>query len=177
METYTYVIITGIICFIAGYFLGKLSFKKTTTKNNVISTKANKYIKQTSENTKPQYQKEIRAVQTRGRSGTSVELMANEGIFKGVKSTNKKKGIQLNFSGIGIASEADKDDLKKINGIGPFIEKKLNNIGIYTYRQISKFTDYEIDAVTQLIEFFPGRIKRDNWKQQAASLLKETKTK
>ena len=33
------------------------------------------------------------------------------------------------FAIIGEASEADKDDLKKINGIGPVYEKKLNSIG------------------------------------------------
>ena len=116
---------------------------------------------------------QIRAVQTRGRSGTSVEEVAKEGIYKGIKSTDKNKKPELNFSGIGVASAAEKDDLKKINGIGPFIEQKLNNVGIYTYKQISRFTDYEIETVTQLIEFFPGRIKRDNWKQQALSLLRE----
>jgi len=78
----------------------------------------------------------------------------------------------LNFASFGAASETDKDDLKKISGVGPFIEKKLNTIGIYTFNQISKFSDEDIKNVTDLIEFFPGRILRDDWRGQA-SVLKD----
>lgn len=71
-----------------------------------------------------------------------------------------------------VANIADKDDLKKINGIGPFIEQKLNDIGIYTYNQISQFDDDLINQVTDAIQFFPGRIKRDDWVGQANRLKK-----
>ncbi|WP_299104158.1 hypothetical protein [uncultured Tenacibaculum sp.] len=83
-----------------------------------------------------------------------------------------KKPERLNFKRIGTASEDDKDDLSKIKGVGSFIEKKLNSIGIFTYKQISNFTEKDIETVTNLIQFFPGRIKRDNWKAQAEQLLK-----
>ncbi|MBT31252.1 MAG: hypothetical protein CMO01_16480 [Thalassobius sp.] len=71
------------------------------------------------------------------------------------------------------ADISEKDDLKVIQGIGPFIEKKLNDIGIYTYRQISSFDDHLIERVTDAIEFFPGRIQRDNWVGQAHKLYKD----
>jgi len=77
---------------------------------------------------------------------------------------------KLNFASFGKADESQKDDLKLISGVGPFIEKKLNSIGIYTFDQISKFTKDDIDTVTALIQFFPGRIERDNWKDQADKL-------
>ncbi|MDH7445704.1 hypothetical protein [Aquimarina sp. 2201CG14-23] len=77
---------------------------------------------------------------------------------------------KLNFASFGTADESQKDDLKLISGVGPFIEKKLNSIGIYTFDQISKFTKEDIDTVTELIQFFPGRIERDNWKDQANTL-------
>lgn len=63
-----------------------------------------------------------------------------------------------------------KDDLTKISGVGPFIEKKLNGLGIYTFEQISEFTPDTIEKVTKAIEFFPGRIQRDNWVKQAEEL-------
>ncbi len=72
---------------------------------------------------------------------------------------------------IAAASEEDKDDLKLINGVGPFIEKKLNNLGIYTFEQISQFDDDLILKVTDAIQFFPGRIQRDDWAGQAKELL------
>lgn len=69
-----------------------------------------------------------------------------------------------------LATAADKDDLKQINGIGPFIENKLNEIGIYTFEQISQLDEELISQVTDAIQFFPGRILRDDWVGQAKSL-------
>ncbi|WP_340198667.1 hypothetical protein [Ascidiimonas sp. W6] len=177
METYIYIAITGFSCFLLGYILGAFRTKKNLSENkqsNHITTIDSQSEPFSNKNLIPT--SKVRAVQTRGRMGSSIEANSNEGIFKGIKSKNKKTLPYLNFSRIGVASEAEKDDLKNIDGIGPFIEQKLNHIGIFTYSQISKLSDHEIEAVTQLIEFFPGRIKRDNWKQQASKLLKQPNT-
>ena len=56
-----------------------------------------------------------------------------------------------------------KDDLKKIHGIGPVIERALNKMGTYTYVQIAKWTAGDIARVAQKLETKPDRIKRDNW--------------
>ncbi len=64
----------------------------------------------------------------------------------------------------------DKDDLKIINGIGPGIEKKLNARGIISYRQISELNEDSIKELTSTILFFPGRIERDRWVEQASKL-------
>lgn len=56
-----------------------------------------------------------------------------------------------------------KDDLKKIHGIGPVIERALNKMGTYTYVQIAKWTAGDIARVAQKLETNPDRIKRDNW--------------
>ncbi len=66
------------------------------------------------------------------------------------------------------------DDLQKINGIGPAIEKSLNKIGIFTYQQISTFDADNIDWVNQHLAF-PGRIQRDQWIEQSIKLLEDTK--
>jgi predicted flap endonuclease-1-like 5' DNA nuclease/predicted nucleic acid-binding Zn-ribbon protein len=68
------------------------------------------------------------------------------------------------------ASETDKDDLTMIKGIGSFLEKKLNELGIYKFEQLMHFTDFWTDKLTTAIEFFPGRIERDDWVGQAARL-------
>lgn len=90
----------------------------------------------------------------------------------GIEITQPKK---LDFNSFGKANETDKDDLKKIKGVGAFLEEKLNNIGIYTYKQISNFSDEDINTVTDMIQFFPGRMLSDDWRGQAKKLL-ETKT-
>ncbi len=70
------------------------------------------------------------------------------------------------------ASNSEKDALQHIEGIGPFLEEKLNEVGIYTYQQISQLNDELIEKLTDAIRFFPGRIRRDNWVGQAKGLMK-----
>jgi len=63
----------------------------------------------------------------------------------------------------------DPDDLKKVSGIGPVIENKLNELGIYHFSQIAAFEDRDIELVNNAIDF-PGRIERDEWLDQAKNL-------
>lgn len=65
----------------------------------------------------------------------------------------------------------NKSNLKLIAGIGPFIENKLNDIGIFTFEQITQLDDELIGYITDAIQFFPGRIQRDDWVGQARKLL------
>ena len=70
---------------------------------------------------------------------------------------------KIDFGVLGTAEASDKDDLQAIKGVGPFIEEKLNALGIYTYEQVSQMTSELEDTVNEAIEFFPGRVKRDQW--------------
>ena len=67
---------------------------------------------------------------------------------------------------------AKKDDLKKIKGIGPKLEALLNELGIYTFAQMSKMTLREYELVDSLLSSFQGRGQRDDWAGQARKLLK-----
>jgi len=77
----------------------------------------------------------------------------------------------LNYLSFGTATAAEKDDLKMISGIGPFIEERLHALDIYNFSQISKFTAKDIDTINDAIEYFSGRIERDEWVSQARELL------
>jgi len=63
------------------------------------------------------------------------------------------------------------DDLKKISGVGPVLEKTLNQIGLYTFEQVSKMTKTEYDLLDSITEKFPGRAERDDWAGQAKKLI------
>ncbi len=67
--------------------------------------------------------------------------------------------------------EGEPDDLKKISGVGPVIEKKLNALGITRYSQIAAFSREDIEKVDQELNF-KGRIDRDNWLEQAEELAR-----
>ena len=81
-----------------------------------------------------------------------------------------EKSKEIDFGLIGFATESDKNNLQRIGGVGPFIEEKLNALGIYTFKQISKLNPEMEDKVNDAIEFFPGRIRRDEWAKQAKTL-------
>jgi small subunit ribosomal protein S2 len=65
--------------------------------------------------------------------------------------------------------EGDPDDLKKISGVGPVLEKKLNALGITRFDQVANFSDEDIVRVDDALNF-KGRIQRDDWIGQAKSL-------
>ncbi|MGB0525734.1 MAG: hypothetical protein ACPGJS_22335, partial [Flammeovirgaceae bacterium] len=65
------------------------------------------------------------------------------------------------------------DDLTQLKGIGDYTALKLNAIGIQNFRQISNLTDEDIKKVNKAIKFFPGRIARDKWVEQAKEKLKD----
>lgn len=79
----------------------------------------------------------------------------------------KKKAL---LASVGKSSEGQKDSLTKIEGVGPFIEAKLNSIGIYSFDQLARLDDEQVHSVTRLISFLPGRIKSNDWVGQAQKL-------
>jgi aquaporin Z len=66
------------------------------------------------------------------------------------------------------------DDLKKINGVGPAMEKLLNGLGYFHYDQIAAWTSSEVAWVDENLEGFKGRATRDNWIAQAKTLSNNT---
>ena len=84
---------------------------------------------------------------------------------------NGVSGIKRTIAAGSIIS--NKDDLQRTKGIGPFIEEKLNALGIFTFSQISKMDEELEDQVNIAIEFFPGRVKRDKWVNQAKMFIEE----
>mgnify|MGYP001814212876 FL=1 len=67
----------------------------------------------------------------------------------------------------------DRDDLKMIKGVGPAIEKTLNEMGIVSFRQIADMSEYDIDRIANRLKGFHTRIYREDWIGQARTLLDE----
>ena len=67
--------------------------------------------------------------------------------------------------------EGEPDDLKLISGVGPVLEGRLNELGIFHFWQIARFEQKDIDLVNEAMAF-PGRIERDEWIDQADHLAK-----
>lgn len=62
------------------------------------------------------------------------------------------------------------DDLTKIKGLGPKIAQIMQPLGVTRYAQIAAWNDADIDRIDAQLGKFQGRIRRDNWVEQARLL-------
>ncbi len=65
------------------------------------------------------------------------------------------------------------DNLKRIKGVGPKMERILNGKGVYLFKQDANFTPGDVSWVNEAIDAFPGRIERDDWVGQAQNLYRQ----
>ena len=66
---------------------------------------------------------------------------------------------------------SEKDDIKKITGVGPKLEEAMKKLGIYQFAQVASWTNDEIMWVDDSLSV-KGRIERDDWVGQVSELIK-----
>ena len=69
-------------------------------------------------------------------------------------------------------AEAGADDLKRLSGVGPALEKKLHEQGVTTFAQIASWGPEDIADMDDKLSF-KGRIERDGWVDQAKAFEAE----
>ena len=62
------------------------------------------------------------------------------------------------------------DDLARIKGIGPKLVALLGELGVTRFAQIAAWSETDIDRIDARLGRFEGRIRRDNWVEQAKLL-------
>ena len=67
------------------------------------------------------------------------------------------------------------DDLKLLKGVGPKLERLLNELGFYHFDQIASWTPAQVAWVDERLTF-KGRIERDGWIAQAGELAAGAET-
>jgi predicted flap endonuclease-1-like 5' DNA nuclease len=65
------------------------------------------------------------------------------------------------------------DNLKELEGVGPALEKLLNDRGFYHFDQIAAWSEADVAAVDAEMKTFKGRITRDKWVAQAKIIVTE----
>ncbi|HHK75138.1 MAG TPA: 30S ribosomal protein S2 [Rhizobiales bacterium] len=104
----------------------------------------------------------------------AAEVMAEAGEeTPAVEEAPAKEEAPLAFAPMS-APDGEPDDLKKISGVGPVIEEKLHELGIYHYHQIAGFSPEDVTRIDDQLNF-KGRIERDNWIEQAKAMAAEAK--
>lgn len=66
----------------------------------------------------------------------------------------------------------ESDDLKRISGIAVVLEARLNDYGVYTFKQIMEWKPEAIEEFSHLLTF-KDRIERDDWISQARFFYNE----
>ncbi|MEM8956589.1 MAG: NADH:ubiquinone oxidoreductase [Pseudomonadota bacterium] len=69
------------------------------------------------------------------------------------------------------ARDTGADDLKRIKGVGPKLEKLLHTMGIYHFDQIADWTPAHVAWMDENLQGFKGRVSRDDWVGQARGLV------
>jgi len=88
----------------------------------------------------------------------------------GVEATASQAAVEPIFE----TPSGPADDLKRISGVGPALEKKLHALGVTRFEQIAAFTAEDIQRVDDALSF-KGRIEREDWVAQARALADAAK--
>ncbi|PHR11459.1 MAG: 50S ribosomal protein L21 [Aequorivita sp.] len=104
------------------------------------------------------------------------EVEVSENLVTRAEHRAEDAQIEINIDkvlhSIGTATKAEADDLKQINGIGPAYEARLNEVGIYTWEQISKLKAADREELSAIDGITRDKIEADEWVKQAKELLK-----
>ena len=157
-EIVVYLVIAGLIGFAFGWLVrdGGLAkyfdkLKSNKSKEEVVNAKS---VNATTEEVKRT--EETKSVE---EAEAVVEVATQE------QEDVRKPTLLTKAPGTGV------DKLSTIKGIGPVLEKKLNELGIYSFEQIASWNvDQEVWIGTQMA--FPKRVTKDEWVKQAKELLK-----
>jgi predicted flap endonuclease-1-like 5' DNA nuclease len=67
--------------------------------------------------------------------------------------------------------DGHRDDLQLISGIGPVMERRLNEMGVHTWEQLATLGERDADRLTAELPGISGRVKREGWVEQAVELV------
>ena len=68
------------------------------------------------------------------------------------------------------AAAGSVDDLTRIKGVGPKLRDLLASLGVTRFEQVASWSEADIDRIDAQLGQFEGRIRRDNWVDQAKLL-------
>lgn len=114
-------------------------------------------------------------IQKDGSAGDSDGVAKrNQSLIDAAPATLKQAEIEpaseAKAAPIPTPSASNADDLSRIKGVGPKLKTMLLDMGITSFAEIAAWTDADIDRVDSGLGRFEGRIRRDNWPEQARLL-------
>lgn len=110
------------------------------------------------------------------RAGEGLEQAANsQEVAHATATADAEAGPGIapttSFPGDEISREGD--DLTRIKGLGPKLAALLATLGVTRFEQVAAWDDADIDRIDSRLGRFSGRIRRDNWVEQARLLAND----
>jgi predicted flap endonuclease-1-like 5' DNA nuclease len=91
---------------------------------------------------------------------SSLEVELAE-LHKARESTNQRPPRQF------ATAPGQIDDLKHIYGVGPALEKTLQSLGVYQFKQVALWNPDDVAFFDRQLHEFHGRIEREHWVRSA----------
>ena len=103
-------------------------------------------------------------------SAKGKEDKAKKSGSKTAPASKATKGGKAAASPWGKGDPATKQNLKRIKGVGPATEKKLQALGIFQFAQIGKLKAADVPTLATALGINASLIERNEWIKQAKSL-------
>ncbi len=125
----------------------------------------------------------LRQAETRGeRLGSELEVL--HGIhermlddIERLKSRIRETELEVKTSGksrppawVMVQPFGPRDDLQRLEGVDPSLERTLNRLGIYHFHQIARFESSDVEWLVEHADGVPERTIRDSWIVDASRL-------
>ncbi len=120
---------------------------------------------------KPASNKPARAEQGKPAPKAAAKTKAEAKPAKAEAKPAKKAAAKPAAKKAAPKAAAGADDLKQLSGVGPALEKKLNEAGVTTFAQVAGWSKADIADMDEKLSF-KGRIEREDWVAQAKKLAK-----
>jgi predicted flap endonuclease-1-like 5' DNA nuclease len=159
LEIIVYLLIAGLIGFVLGWMLRDNKAKTTVDKETSTPNE------ETEKREEPKKEKEITPKEKSQQSKTQTTTVEKT-VEKSVETESASKKTATE------AQKKEKDELTLIKGIGPVLEKKLNNLGIYYFDQISSWSEEEQASIGVQLSF-AKKVEREEWVKQAKELMQD----
>lgn len=93
-----------------------------------------------------------------------------KGRIRGAELEVKTSGESRPPAWLMVQPYGPRDDLQRLEGVDPSLERVLNRLGIYHYHQIARFETSDVEWVAEHVEGIPAHKIRDSWIVDAVRL-------
>lgn len=116
---------------------------------------------------------QLAALDEAGVDALQAELREFPGRIERERWVPQAQEIVSGTTSVRVVPKSQRDDLKRIKGVGPVLERWLHGCGIYRFVDLVALDEKAVAELSSRLEDFPGRIEREEWIAQARILARD----